>query len=337
MSLPKDNQEKNLIKQLEGVGFLRGYLLKRLLSLIPVLFIVSLVIFCIIHITPGDPAAIMLGDHATEEEVNLLREQLGLNLPIYQQYLNWLLNLFKGDMGFSYFMDQPVFTAILEHLGPTISLSLLAQGLAIVIAIPIGIIAATRRGTVAEQSIMGFSLLGLSVPSFLLGLFLIIIFSVNLKWLPVAGYQPLSEGLISHIRYLTMPAVALGVIQIAIIARMTRSAMLEVLNSNFIKAARAKGVKERKVIYKYALRSAFIPILTIIGQSFGSLIAGAAVTETIFNIPGIGQLIINSVERRDYLVIQGGVLFITFSYVMINLITDLLYGVVDPRIRLNKN
>ena len=311
--------------------------MNRLLSIIPVLFIVSIVIFLIIHITPGDPASIMLGDQATEEEVNILREQMGLNLPIYQQYITWFINIFQGDFGYSYFMDQPVLQAILERLEPTVSLALLSEAIAIVIAIPIGIIAATRRGSATDQSIMGFSLLGLSIPNFLLGLFLIIIFAIQLQWLPVAGYQPLSAGLWPFLSHLILPATALGVIQVALIARMTRSAMIDVLNMNFIKASRAKGVKERKVIYKYALRNAFIPILTIIGQSFGSLIAGAVVTETVFNIPGIGQLIINSIERRDYTIIQGGVLFITFCYVFINLVTDLLYGVIDPRVRLNKN
>lgn len=316
---------------------MKGYILRRVLSLIPVLFIVSIVVFSLIHITPGDPAATVLGDHATEEEIHELREQLGLNLPIYQQYFNWVINIFKGDFGYSFFSNEPVLTTIFERLGPTLSLAIFANIIAIVIAIPIGITAAKKRGTLTDQTLMGVSLLGLSIPSFLLALLLTLVFAVQLKWFPVAGYQPLSVGLGEYLKHLILPAVALGTIQTALIARITRSAMLEVLNSNFIQAARAKGVKERKVIYKYAFRASFITILTIIAQSFGTLIAGAAVTETVFNIAGLGQLIVSSVERRDYAVIQGGVLLITVFYLSINLVVDLLYGVIDPRVRLNRN
>lgn len=312
------------------------YLLKRILSLIPVLFVVSVVIFMIIHLTPGDPASVILGEEATAEQIEELREQLGLNLPLHEQYLNWISGVVKGDLGTSFFMKEPVTQAIFDHLKPTISLALLAEIVSLIIAIPAGIMAARRRGTMSDQSVMGLSLLGMSIPSFLLGLFLILLIGVGLGWLPVAGYQPLSAGLWNHLQYLIMPAISLGAIQAALIARMTRSSMLEVLSTNYIKTARAKGVKERLVIYKHALRNAFLPILTVIGQTFGTLVAGAVVTETIFNIPGIGQLIINSVERRDYAVIQGVVLFVTLAYVFINLIIDLLYGIIDPRVRLER-
>ncbi|MCG7344936.1 ABC transporter permease [Sporosarcina sp. ACRSL] len=313
-----------------------SYIVKRILSLIPVLFVVSIVIFMIVHLTPGDPASVMLGEEATAEQIAELREQLGLNLPIYEQYLRWVGGVLKGDLGTSFFMKETVTKAIIEHLQPTISLAIFAQIIALLIAIPIGIIAATRRGTVTDSSIMGMSLLGLSIPSFLLGLLLILLFGVQLGWLPVAGYKPMSTGLWSHIKFLIMPAIALGTIQAALIARMTRTSMLDVLNTNYIKTALAKGVKKRNIVYRHALRNAFLPVLTVIGQSFGSLIAGAVVTETIFNIPGIGQLIINSVARRDYAVIQGVVLFVTVSYVFINLIIDLLYSVIDPRVRLER-
>lgn len=313
------------------------YVIKRILSLIPVLFVVSIAIFLIIHITPGDPAAVMLGVDATEEQLQELREYYGLDKPIYEQYLIWISGVFKGDFGTSYFMKQPVLTAILDHLYPTLSLSIMALVITILIAIPLGIAAANRRGTIADQSIMGVSLLGMSVPSFLLGLLLILLFGVKLGWLPVAGYQPLSSGLWNHIQYLIMPAISLGAIQAALVARMTRTSMLEVLSTNYVKTAQAKGVKKAVIIYKHALRNAFLPILTVIGQTFGVLVAGAVVTETIFNIPGIGQLIINSVERRDYAVIQGVVLFVTLVYVFINLIIDLLYGVIDPRVRLERD
>lgn len=297
---------------------------------------VSVVVFMIIHLTPGDPAAVMLGPEASQADVKQLHDKLGLDAPIYEQYFKWVGGLLHGDLGDSYFMNKPVTSAIIEHLGPTLSLSILAQITAIIIAIPLGIMAARKRGTFTDQTFMGISLLGISIPSFLLGLFLIIILAIHLKWLPVAGYQPLSAGFWEHLKFLIMPAIALGTAQAALISRMTRSSMIETLNLNFIKTARAKGLHERKVIYKHTLRNAFIPILTVVGQTFGMLVAGAAVTETVFNIPGIGQLIINSVMRRDYTVIQGTVLMVTVAYVFINLIVDLLYGVVDPRVRLNK-
>ncbi|HZG80824.1 MAG TPA: ABC transporter permease [Brevibacillus sp.] len=312
------------------------YLVKRILALIPVLFVVSVVIFLIIHITPGDPASVILGESATAQDVEALRQQLGLDLPMYQQYMNWILDVLRGDLGESYFMKESVSEAIFSHLQPTLSLAILAQIIALLIAIPLGITAALRRGTAADQTVMGFSLLGMAIPSFLLALFLILLVGVKLQWLPVAGYKPLEAGLWNHLKYLILPAVSLGAIQSALITRMTRSSMLEVLNMNYMKAARSKGVKERQLIYKHALRNAFLPILTVIGQTFGGLVTGAVVTETIFNIPGIGQLIINSVERRDYEVIQGVVLFVTCVYVFINLIVDILYGVIDPRVRLER-
>ena len=261
---------------------------------------------------------------------------MGLNLPVYQQYLNWVSGVVQGDFGDSYFMNEPVTDAIFNHLGPTVSLALLAEIVALVLAIPIGILAAYRRGSFTDKGLMVISLLGMAVPSFLLGLLLMLIFAVNLQWLPVAGYKPLSIGLWDHLRYLILPAISLGAFQAALVARMTRSSMLEVLNRGFIKTARSKGVKEYKVVFKHAFRNAFLPILTVIGQSFGALVTGAVVVETIFNMPGLGQLIINSIERRDFAVIQGVVLFVTLIYVFINLIVDLLYGIIDPRVRLER-
>ncbi|GIN21526.1 MAG TPA: ABC transporter permease [Bacillus bacterium] len=313
-----------------------SYILKRTLSLIPILFIVSLVIFFIIHLTPGDPVSYMLGDEATEEQIENVREEMGLNLPLYEQYFHWIANVLKGDFGVSFHMNTTVLDAIVTHVAPTLSLAVFAQIIALLIAIPLGIIAAIKRGTVVDQAVMGLSLLGMAVPSFLLALFLVLLIGVHLQWLPIAGYQPLSSGLWNHLKYLILPAISLGSIQAALIARMTRSSMLEVLNNNYINMARSKGVSERKVIYSHALHNAFLPILTVIGQTFGALVTGAVITETIFNIPGLGQLIINSVERRDYTVIQGIVLFVTFIYVMLNLLIDLLYGVVDPRVRLDE-
>jgi peptide/nickel transport system permease protein len=310
--------------------------MKRILATIPILFVVSVVIFLIVHITPGDPAAVMLGESATPEDVKVLRQQMGLDLPLHQQYWNWMADVLRGDLGDSYFMKESVASAILSHLPPTLSLAVLALAVALIIAIPTGIIAALRRGTLIDQTVMTFSLLAMAVPSFLLALLLILLVGVALQWLPVAGYRPLDAGLWNHLKYLILPAISLGAIQSALITRMTRASMLEVLNAGYIKTARSKGVKERQIIFKHALRNAFLPILTVIGQTFGGLVTGAVVTETIFNIPGIGQLIINAVERRDYAMIQGVVLFVTFAYVMINLIVDLLYGVIDPRVRLER-
>ncbi|MGF9910579.1 ABC transporter permease [Brevibacillus porteri] len=314
-----------------------GYLLKRVVSLLPVLLVVAVVDFIIIHLTPGDPASVILGAQATEEELAKLREQLGLNLPIYIRFFEWIGGLLQGDLGWSIFMDKPVTEAIREHLGPTLSLTIIAEIIAILFAIPLGVMAANRRGTWMDQSFMTFALLGISLPSFWIGLNLILLFAVQLNWLPAAGYQPMSNGLLNHFKYLIMPAISLGIMQGAFIARMTRSSMLEVLNENYIRTAEAKGLKMWIVTYKHALRNAFIPILTVIGLSFATLIGGAVVTETVFNIPGIGKLIVNSVLRRDYEVIQGTVLMIATAYVLINLIVDLLYAYIDPRVRYDKS
>ncbi|MEN1987715.1 ABC transporter permease [Paenibacillus sp. ES5-4] len=313
-----------------------GYMVRRLLSLVPVLFVVAVVVFSIIHLTPGDPAAILLGEEATQADIDEMRSRMGLDRPIYEQFGIWLLGLLSGDLGQSVFLDKPVVQAFVERLGPTLSLAILAQIIGIALALTLGITAARHRGGIVDQFIMGFSMLGISIPSFLLGSLLVILFGVKLQWLPVAGYQPLESGLWSHLKYLLLPGIVLGVIQAALIARMTRASILDVLSENFIKTAKAKGVKEKWIIYTHVLRVAFIPILTVIGESFGGLVTGAAVIETLFNIPGVGQLIVNSISRRDYTVIQGSVLLVTVAYVFVNLIVDLLYGVVDPRVRLNK-
>jgi len=313
-----------------------AYIIKRILSLIPVLAVVTIAIFLIIHITPGKPAAAILGIEASQEEIEQLNRDLGLDRPLLEQYTSWVVNVFKGDLGDSIFMNQPVSEAIAEHISPTLSLAILAQVIAIILAIPFGMMAAYKRGSAADYSLMGLSLLGMAVPSFLLGLFLMLFVGVKLQWLPVAGYEPLSSGLWEHMKYLILPGISLGTIQAALITRMTRSSMLEVLNLNFIKTARSKGLHEMKVLFKHAFRSAFLPILTVIGQTFGTLVTGAVVVEAIFNIPGLGQLILNSIARRDFAVIQGVVLVVTLMYVTINLVIDLLYGVVDPRVRLER-
>ncbi len=313
-----------------------AYIVKRLVSLLPVLFVVSIAIFMIVHITPGDPAATLLGLEATQAEIDALNEQMGFNKPIYIQYFNWVSNVLKGNLGDSIFMKQPVTEAIKEHFPPTMGLALLAQLIAVIIAIPFGIIAAYKRGTPVDTALMSLALLGMAIPGFLLGLFLMLLFSVQLGWLPVAGYRALKMGVWTHLRYMILPALSLGMVQAALITRMTRSSMLDVLYNNYIKTARAKGLKEQIVLLKHALKNAGLPILTVLGQSFGTLVTGAVVIESLFNIPGMGQLVLNSITRRDIAVIQGVVLFITLIYVGVNLAVDLLYGFIDPRVRLDR-
>jgi len=293
-------------------------------------------VFFLIHLTPGDPAAVILGPAATITALENLRAEMGLDMPFHEQLMTWFSNVIRGDLGNSLFMKKTVLEAFMDHLGPTLSLAIMGQMIAILISIPLGIIAANNRGSNIDRAVSIFSTLGISIPNFLLALFLVLIFSVALSLFPVAGYRPLSAGLWPHIRYLTLPAVTLGIIQAALLTRVTRSSMLEVLNNNYIKTAYSKGLSEWAVIIKHAFRNAFIPILTAIGQSFAQLVVGAIVVETVFNIPGIGQLLINAISRRDFQVIQGAILLIATTFIIINLVIDLLYGLLDPRVRLNR-
>lgn len=314
---------------------MKKFVLRRLLSMIPILFIVSVIIFYIVHLTPGDPARVILGEEASAESVEKLRESMGLNEPIIVQYFLWVRDVFHGDLGQSYSMDQPVTEVIAEHIMPTLNLAFMALVIALAIAIPLGIVAARKRGSLIDNGVTAFAMLGISVPSFLMGLCLVLLFSVKWNLLPVAGYKTVAEdGIVQHIRYLILPAISLGFMEAALITRMTRASVLEVLNCDYVKMAKAKGVKEFTVILKHALRNALLPIITVIGQSFIALLSGATVVETIFNVPGIGALIVNSIGRRDYEVIQGIVLVITVINVLVNLIVDLLYGAADPRVRL---
>ncbi|MFP3394763.1 ABC transporter permease [Brevibacterium sp. H602] len=312
-----------------------GFLLRRAAALIPVLIVVAIVTFLLIHIMPGDAAAVMLGPEATPAQVETLRESLGLNQPLYVQFFTWVGNALQGDLGQSFFIGLPVSTVIHAALAPTINLAIFAEVIAILIGVPAGIVAARKQGSATDQSVMIGALLGISVPSFLLGLFLMLVFSVLLGWLPVAGYSPLEDGVFETLKYLFLPGIALGSMQAALIARMTRTSMLETLSKPYLKTAKAKGLSGNRIIYKHALRNASMPILTTIGQTLGTLVAGAAVVETVFNVPGIGQLIINSIERRDIVVIQGVILVIAVSYVLINFLVDVLYSVLDPRVRLS--
>ncbi|MGI6755479.1 MAG: ABC transporter permease [Atopobiaceae bacterium] len=309
------------------------YTARRLLSMIPVLFIISIVVFLIIYLTPGDPASSMLGMEASADQIAKLNESLGLNQPPLERYFTWMGNVLQGDLGQSYFMNMPVSQAIAEHFIPTLSLALLAQIIAIVIALPCGIISALKHGSKTDMTLRIFAILGIAIPSFLMGLLLMWLFAVTLKLLPVAGYASISEGLGDHLRYLALPAISLGTIQSALLMRMTRASVIEAMQLDCVKTARAKGIPESQVVFKHALRNAALPILTAIGYSFGSLLTGAVVTEVIFNIPGLGQLVTSSIERRDYPVIQGVLLIIALLNSGINLVVDLLYGVLDPRAR----
>lgn len=314
------------------------YIIKRILTLIPVLFIVSVFIFMLIHMIPGDPARTMLGELATEEEVQALRDQMGLNDALPVQYVRWLGGLFTGNFGESVFINEPMSQIISEHLGPTLLLTFYSLIFAVIIALPLGIIAAKKRATAADQVISTFSMAGISIPSFLLGMFLVLIFAVKLRVLPVGGYKPIGEyGFATNFRYMIMPSIALGLMDAGLLIRMTRSSVLDVLDSDYVKMARAKGVKEFFIICKHSLKNAMLPVLTAIGQAMIGLLSGAAVVESIFNIPGIGQLVVNSVNRRDYEVIQIIVLFTTLINVLVCLVIDILYGFFDPRVRVGKN
>lgn len=309
------------------------YIGKRILSLIPVMIVVSFVAFLIVYMIPGGPATSILGLEASADEIRALNAQLGFDRPFFVQYADWIMGVLHGDWGTSYFLHQSVSTLIGEYFLPTISLAIFAQIIALFISIPLGLIAAYKRGTAIDVTAVTISLIGSALPGFLLSMFLMLAFSVYNHWFPVAGYVSLSEGLGEHLKYLFVPALSLGIVQAAYLTRMIRSSLLEVLYRNYIHTARAKGLKEKKVILVYGLKNAAPVILTAVGQSFGSLITGTIVTETIFNIPGLGTLTMNSINRRDVFIIQGVVLFVTLLYVLVNLAVDILYGFVDPRLQ----
>jgi len=315
---------------------MRKYILKRLLSMIPAVFVVSVVIFLIIHLTPGDPAAVMLGDQADPEAIAALREALGLNDPLPVQYLRWLGGVLQGDLGQSLYSDESMISMLLSHLGPTLSLTVFALAISLIVAVPLGILAARKRGALADNAISVFSMIGISMPSFLLGLLLMLVFAVTLRWLPAAGYKTLAEdGMAEHLRYLVMPSIALGFMEAGLILRMTRSSMLEVLGSDYIRMAKAKGEKSLAITCKHAFKNALIPIVTTVGQTFMGLLSGATVVESIFNIPGIGKMTITAVQQRDYEVVQAVVLFVSMINIVVCLVIDLIYAAIDPRVRLS--
>ena len=312
------------------------YIGKRLLALIPVLLVVSVVIFLLIHLVPGDPAAAILGEQATPEQIEALRETLGLNQPLTTQYFRWLTGLFRGDWGRSLFMQGTMLEILSDHMVPTLQQTAVAVAFAALVGVPLGMLAAIRRGRLADRVVSSFATVGVSMPSFLMGLGLVLLFSVNLRWLPSSGYKSIADaGWAVHMRYMLLPGIALGFIEMGLIIRMTRSAMVEILGADYMRMARAKGVSRARLFMKHAFKNALIGILTVVGLSFISCLGGAAVTETIFNIPGIGKLTLNAVMRRDYEVVQAVVLLVSLLNVVFTLVLDLLYGLIDPRVRLS--
>lgn len=310
-----------------------AFILRRLLVTIPVMLLVATGVFLLLKLTPGDPAGILLGPDASEERRQALREQLGLNDGIIEQYTRWLGSAVQGDLGDSIFLNQSVTASLLERAEPTLMLTFFSTLVALIVGLPLGIWAARKRGTWFDVGTMGVAIIGISMPTFWIGLNLILIFAVKLKWLPVAGYSPLSDGLWDSLKYMILPSITLGIAQAALLARMTRSMMLDVLDSDYVRTARAKGVTEMRVVLGHAFRNALLPVINVIGLIVAALLGGAVVTEQIFNIPGIGRLLIQAVGRRDVPLVQGAVLVIATVYVVVNLLVDIFAAALDPRVR----
>ncbi|MEM7025175.1 MAG: ABC transporter permease [Pseudomonadota bacterium] len=309
------------------------FILGRLLSAIPILFVVTLVTFLIIWLVPGDVASEIAGPDATPAELEQIRTDLGLDRPLLERALVWYGNLLRGDLGESYLLNRSVLDAVLERLPVTLSLASIALVITVVAGIFLGVVAAVRHGTWLDQGAMTAALLGLSLPDFWFGLVLIFLFGVALGWLPTGGFVPITEDFWGWVRSMTLPALTLAFTQMGVVARMTRSSMLDVLRQDFIRTARAKGIRQRVVIGKHALLNALIPVITVIGVISGVLLGGTVVIESVYSLPGVGRLIIGAIQRRDYPIIQGGLLMTAAVFVFVNIMVDLLYGAIDPRIR----
>jgi len=310
-----------------------GYLLRRVLAAIPVMGVVALFVFLLLRLTPGDPAAILAGDNATPEQLERIRVSLGLHEPIYIQFFTWINQLLHGDLGVSLISNVPVLQMIGQRLEPSISIAISTIILAILIAVPLGVIAAWKHGTWIDRFVMGLSVLGFSVPVFVIGYVLIQLFAIDLRWLPVQGFKSIAAGLGPYLERLVLPTLTLSFIYVALIARMTRAAMLDVLGEDYIRTARAKGIAEMAVLLRHGLRNAAVPVITVIGTGFALLISGVVVTESVFNLPGIGRLTVDAVLARDYPVIQAMILLTSLVYVTVNLLIDVAYTLLDPRIR----
>jgi len=310
-----------------------SYILRRVLSTVPVMAIVALFVFSLLYIAPGDPAAIIAGDQASPGDIERIRQGLGLDRPFLVQFGSWLWRILHGDLGTSIFTNLPVSSLIAQRIEPTLSLMAVTLVLTIVIAVPLGVVAAWKAGSWVDRTIMAFAVFAFSLPVFVLGYLLAYVFALQFEWLPVQGYTPLAQGFWPWLKNLILPAVALGNVYIALIARITRASMLEVLQQDYIRTARAKGLDQRSILFVHALKNAAVPIVTVIGIGVALLIGGAVVTESVFAIPGLGRLTIDAILRRDYPVIQGIVLLFSFLYVLVNLLVDVTYTLVDPRIR----
>jgi peptide/nickel transport system permease protein len=310
-----------------------AYVARRIVATVPVMAVVALFVFSLLYIAPGDPAAVIAGDQATPQDVERIRETLGLDRPFLVRFGEWVWNLLHGDFGTSIFTGLPVTNLITQRIEPTLSLMAVTLIFAVIIAVPVGVLAAWKAGTFIDRLFMAFAVFGFSVPVFVVGYVLAYVCALQLDLLPVQGYTPLSAGLWPWLSNLILPAGALGCVYIALIARITRTAMLEVLHQDYIKTARSKGLGESRILFLHALKNAAVPIVTVIGIGVALLIGGAVVTESVFAIPGLGRLTIDAILRRDYPVIQGLVLLFSFIYVLINLLVDLAYIALDPRIR----
>lgn len=312
---------------------MRNYILKRILATIPVMAVVAIFVFSLLRLTPGDPAAVIAGDYASPQDVERIRQKLGLDKPVHIQFGIWIGHLLQGDLGTSIFSGMPVTTLIAQRLEPTLALTVFTMLIAIVTAIPLGVVAAWKAGTWIDRGVMLFAVLGFSLPVFWLGFLLIYTFAINLAALPVQGYVTISQGFRPFLRHLVLPGMTLGLVYMALIARMTRASMLEVLQEDYIRTAHAKGARPGVVLLRHALKNASLPVVTIIGVGFALLIGGVVVTESVFAIPGLGRLTVDAILHRDYPVIQGVILVVSAAYVCINLFVDLSYVVLDPRIR----
>jgi peptide/nickel transport system permease protein len=309
------------------------YVARRIVATIPIMAIVAFLVFSLLYLAPGDPATIIAGDQASPADVERIRIGLGLDRPFLVRFADWLWHIVNGDLGTSIITNLPVARMIGQRLEPTLSLMLLTMVIALLVAIPLGVLAASRQGSFVDRAAMMLSVLGFSTPVFVVGYLLVYMFSLQLDWLPAQGYSPIRDGFWAFLQNLILPATALGLLYVALLARITRSAMLEVLSQDYVRTARAKGLGQGSVLFTHALKNAAVPIVTIAGIGFASLVGGAVVTETVFAIPGLGRLTVDAILQRDYPVIQGVVLLFSFLYVLINLGVDLLYTVFDPRIR----
>jgi peptide/nickel transport system permease protein len=310
-----------------------GYIVRRILATIPVMAVVAVFVFALLHLSPGDPAAIIAGDNATTADIERIRAALGLDQPIYVQFGDWVWRLMHGDLGISIFTNLPVSTLIHQRVGPTVALSISTLVISIIVAIPLGVLAAWKAGTWIDRGVMVFAVFGFSVPVFVLAYILIYVLAIATNLLPVQGYANPADGLRPFLSHLVMPSIALGFVYIALIARITGASMLAVLAQDYIRTAHAKGLSSEKVLLRHALKNAAVPIATIIGIGVALLISGVVVTETVFAIPGLGRLTVDAILRRDYPIIQGVILIFSAAYVLVNLLVDLSYALLDPRIR----